>query len=120
MDATPGTVMLMSSATGDMEKINTAFAGIVTDSFKTHPMRHQTDAEQRRRISILIDYFRIMRGEKKWPLDRALQEVRFALEAKLDGREFEWPPEGQVLYGVDRGVEPIAEQLRKRPPLICG
>lgn len=120
MDATPGTVMLMSSATGDLEKINTAFANIVTDSFTTHPMRHKTDAEQRRRISILIEFFRIMRGEKKWPLDRALQEVRFALLSKLDGREYDWPPEGQILYGVDRGVEPIAEQLRKRPPLSCG
>lgn len=110
-DLAPGTVFLAAQTTGELAKIQRIFENIIRDSYKTHSMRHHTYDEDKRRIAILIRYFRIMRGDKKWSLDRSLQMVRQALFAELDGHEYQWPPDDQVLYGVDRGVEPIAEQL---------
>jgi hypothetical protein len=111
----PGTVFLMAQINGDYERIVRAFQQIVTDSFVTHKMRQITGAEVKRRGKILEEYFRIMRGDKKWSLDRSLQEVRQALLAVLDDKEYEWPPDEQVLYGVDPGVEPTAAALRNNP-----
>lgn len=111
----PGTVFLMAQINGDYERIVRAFQEIVRDSLVTHPMRQLTGAEIKRRGKILEEHFRIMRGDKKWSLDRSLQEVRQALLAVLDGKEYEWPPDAQVLYGVDPGMEPTAALLRSNP-----
>lgn len=108
--ATEGTAFLMAALAGDKEKIDRIFADLVAASFKTHPMRHCTDNEVRRRGTILITWFRILRGEKGWPLDRVLHELRRVLRAELNGETY--TPSESVLYRVDDDIETMAAELR--------
>lgn len=109
-EVTPGTAFLMAALGGDKEKIDKVFADVIERSFTTHPMRHITDHEIKRRGFILIRWFRILRGEKRWALDRALHEVGRALRAELDGLTY--TPSDSVLYRVDDDVEAMAAELR--------
>lgn len=107
---TPGTAFLMAAMAGDKAKIDTIFANIVRDSFVTHPMRKLTRDAIAERGKVLIQWFRTLRGDKGWPLDRVLHELRRALRAHLD--QLPYTPSDSVLYRVDDGIEDLAASLR--------
>lgn len=59
----------------------------ITKSFRTHPMRHKTEAEVRRRFDICVRWFRTFRTDSrfKFSIDRCVNELPKALRAELDG-----------------------------------
>jgi hypothetical protein len=100
----------------DIGTVQAAFAAIVEGSYVRHPMRHTTQAEHRRRGEILVKWFRTLREEKKWALDRALQALPDALDAELDGRTYE--PSSSCLYGANEALDALVPNARKTSPLI--
>lgn len=87
---------------GSPTAIGTVTNGItkaIAKSFRSHPMRHQTGAEVKRRFEICVKWFKLLRMEKKWSIDRAVSELHKALRAELDGSEYKpdersvWAPE---------------------------
>lgn len=77
------------AATGDLQRVADAVTTVVEHSFTTHPMRHVTQAEVKRRTDFVLETFRFYRAERKWSVDKALSHLRHALAAALDTRNFE-------------------------------
>lgn len=100
----------------DLGKIQRAFANIVEGSYVRHPMRHQTQAEHRRRGEILVKWFRVLRAEKKWALDRTLQALPDALDAELSGTTY--VPSETVLYGVNPALDRLVPDVRATSPIL--
>jgi len=96
----------------DYAAVQRIFGEVIAASFDTHPMRHPTMREARHRGEIVLRWFRKLRHEKRWPLDRVLSAVRVALSKELDGLKFE--PDDRTIYAVDEAIEPAAAALRNR------
>lgn len=79
----------------DLQQVFHALQDIIMRSFAREvqsglilPVRvTMTDAEIRRRFLICEKWFRVMRGDKKWTLDRTLACLGWALQLELEGRE---------------------------------
>jgi hypothetical protein len=77
---------------------------ILAGSFRTDQQRTGkgyrskavTEHEKRRRMTILIKWFRLMRSESGYSLQRTLDELPRALRTELDGRVFEPPPKNRL------------------------
>lgn len=102
-------VFFDAANTGEVRTIQAVFTSLVADSFDTHPMRVKTEAEARRRGQILVKWYRALRGEKKWSLDRTLSALRKALECELDGKTY--VPSDRTLYTLDECADPAAYGL---------
>ncbi len=87
------------AATGDLTRVTASFAAVVEHSFTTHPMRHLTQAEVKRRTDFVVEKFRFYRAERKWPVDKALSHLRHALARALNTQDFE--VRERVLYVPD-------------------
>lgn len=75
-----------------LHKVTQRFLQIITESFldpENGRMRKPTDAEVKRRFGILEKWFRDMRGERQWTVDRCLDCLPQALTAELAGRIYE-------------------------------
>lgn len=96
----------------DYATVQRIFGEVIADSFRTHPMRNPTMREARHRGEIVLRWFRKLRHEKGWSVDRALSAVRVALSRELDGLKFE--PDDRSMYAVDEAIEPAAAALRNR------
>lgn len=60
------------------------------------PVRHLTSAEIKRRFDILEKWFRILRGDKQWGIERTLDALPKALAAELSG--LQWEPSDRALW----------------------
>jgi hypothetical protein len=78
-----------AAVAGDIPRIEAGILAIVEQSFVTHPMRHRTGAEERRRCAFALDKLRYFMHERKWAVDKALSYIAPALTAALDTRNFE-------------------------------
>jgi hypothetical protein len=64
-----------------------AIARDVTESFETHPMRHQTAAEHKRRTNICYMAFKRLRNDHGFSFQRACDQMFEVLKAALDKLE---------------------------------
>lgn len=104
-----GTAFFDAANSGDVRIVTAVFTSLVTDSFESHPMRHPTQAEARRRGEILVRWYRTLRGDKKWSLDKTLSALRKALACELEGRTY--VPSDRVLYTLDEAMDPQTAAL---------
>lgn len=51
-------------------------------------VRPRTAAEVKRRFNILADWFKVLRGDIGWSLQRVLDELPMALRKTLDGEQY--------------------------------
>ena len=77
-------------------RVTSAFVGLIQGSFETHPMRHVTQDEVRRRFGILERWYRVLRGDRGWSVARVLDTLPRALLAELNGQRFE--PEARASW----------------------
>lgn len=71
-------------------------AKLVAESFVTHPMQHETGDEKKRRAEICTKWLFALVNEKRWTFDRAIDHLREALHAELDGKT--WTPPNTTLW----------------------
>jgi hypothetical protein len=57
----------------------------------SHPVRHQTQAEIRRRFDLCVDFVNMARTDLKWSTQRICDELPRYLQAKLDGVDWVKP-----------------------------
>jgi len=55
------------------------------------PARYRTLGEVKSRFNILIRWFKVMRGDLKWSIQRTLSALPHALRTELDGGKYEPP-----------------------------
>lgn len=61
---------------------------VVEQSFETHPMEHQTGAEEKRRTEICYMAFKELRNEHKYGFERSLDNIVRVLNTILDTTKF--------------------------------
>ncbi len=82
---------------GQAVQVTLKFEQLIMESFATDAGREAiakgtkgkavaTAAEIKRRFNILADWFKTLRGDLGWSLQRIFTELPFALRAKLDGQ----------------------------------
>lgn len=90
---------------GQVAKVVRAFSNIIACSYaddrKLGVRVTVTDTETRRRFKILETWFRVMRGEKQWTLDRIIAALPAALRAELNGGHYE--PDSRTLWVPNDG-----------------
>lgn len=74
------------------------FTLAIQASFATHPVRHLTGDEVKRRWAIVERWYRIMRADLGWGQAKALDHVAKALKSELDG--VPWTPPTRSLWRV--------------------
>lgn len=113
----PFAEILCTNGPEGLRRLAVAFEKVVKDSYVTHPMRHATTAEDRRRTRFLIETFRELQGDLSWTSDRCLSLLRDALDAKLSGRAWApptkqktlWAPDGTLFEVRDPADEPAGD-----------
>lgn len=98
-----GHVLAEAAVNGDVPRIQRAVLAAVDASWTTHPMRHRTRDEAKRRTEICVKWIKRLCEECRWPIDRALSNIRPALVAELNGHEFN-PHRSRTLYVPDEVV----------------
>lgn len=95
---TPLTELLQNPTA--LGSVTNAIDQSVRMSFRSHPMRHVTSAEIRRRFEICVGFFRESRQTTPpLSIQRCIDEFPKVLRAKLDGRDYVphrrtlWTPE---------------------------
>lgn len=78
----------------------------VDRSFTSHPMRHLTRAEVKRRFEICTKWFRRFRTENKFSIDRSVDLLTRALRSELDGVEYK--PHDRALWRPDDDSDDVA------------
>lgn len=86
------------------ESVAKKFMVILASSFETDRRRSgvesvgriKTEAEIKRRAELIGKWFRIMRGDSGFTLQRTLDELPRALRAELDGKDYEPPPKNRL------------------------
>ena len=56
-------------------RVTLFFERVIGDSMTSHPMRHFTQAEAKRRFNICASIFEKLRGDLKWGIDRIEQQT---------------------------------------------
>jgi hypothetical protein len=89
----------------DLKRVFTGISKALSISFeqdkKEHPLSFViTDAAIKERFSICEKWFRIMRGDCGYSVDRAVDYLPVALRTELDGGQFE-PPKTEVSWSPD-------------------
>lgn len=75
----------------DIKAVVNSITDAVAVSYVSHPMRKQTDREDRRRTQICLRLFRLMRGDVRWPVRRCVDTMAEALQVELSGKK--WTPD---------------------------
>lgn len=73
---------------------------IVTASFISHPMRHTTNAEIKRRLGIVFDFSAEMSRLQGWPIQRCIDTAQGYLTGKLD-QEKKFEPDKRRVWVAD-------------------
>lgn len=90
-------VKLLEDASGSsIGRVTSAIEAMVAMSLKTHPVRHLTKAEARRRFDMLTRIFEKLRGELRWGLERTLAHMPKYFQAELDGST--WVPDDRACW----------------------
>jgi hypothetical protein len=84
-------------------RVNAMIVETVAKSFDVDKSR-QTEAEKRRRISICLEGFKMLRGDARyrWGVERIGKELPRLLRAKLDG--FPYEPDTRSVWIPDDGA----------------
>jgi len=80
----------------DLSRVTLAIEAAIARSFETHPMRHMTHAEVKRRFDICARIFERLRGQLGWGVVRALDMMPQYLEAELNGST--WTPDARACW----------------------
>lgn len=75
----------------EVSRVTLSFEAAIENSFVSHPMRHMTHAEVKRRFEICASIFAKLRGELKWGITRALDRIPDYLNDVLSGKD--WTPD---------------------------
>jgi hypothetical protein len=84
-------------------QVTGAFEAMIARSLETHPMRHATHAEVKRRFEICASIFVRLRGELRWGIARTLDRMPAYFEAELDGSA--WTPDERASWMPEDGRE---------------
>jgi len=88
------------------KKVMFRMAQVLAKSFCDDERRHgkefekrvHTDSEEKRRADIIGRWFRNMRGDLNWSIERTLDHLEKALRTELDGGTYNPPIERQRLW----------------------
>jgi hypothetical protein len=106
------TAFLGAVLTGKLEAVERAILTVVEDSFESHPMRHRTGAEEKRRAEITIGWLSKLCKEHGYTLDKALHTMRRALVTELDGGKFTPPAaDARAIYSIDDALVPFSAEI---------
>lgn len=86
-------------------RVVTKFTALLAKSFEEDAERYGrefakricTESEKKRRAEILGKWFRVLRGDLEWSIDRTLDNLGKALRTELNGGTYK-PPAGQRLW----------------------
>lgn len=84
---TPLTDLLLSQAA--LGQVTRGIHNAIAASLLSHPLRHLTKQETKRRFEICVRWFKVLRLEKKFSIDRCVDELPKALVCELDERKYE-------------------------------
>lgn len=84
-------LLAKGSASGELGRVTLAFEAMIAKSFETHPMRHMTRAEVKRRFDMCARIFDRLCGDLHWGVTRALDQMPTYLRSELDG--VSWTPD---------------------------
>lgn len=83
-------------STGDVGRVTVAFERMIEASFTSHPIRHLTQDEIKRRFEMLSKIFRYLRGDLKWSLERIFDKIPTYFGCELDGSV--WEPDARLCW----------------------
>lgn len=99
-----GTALTDLLGTAALGHVTRGIQAAISKSFRTHPVRHRTDAEVKRRFEICIRWFKAFRFEKKYSIERSVDEMGHALAADLSGVDYApkrdravWAPDAELV-----------------------
>lgn len=99
---------------GKYESLLKAIQVVVEDSFVSHPMRHRTDAEEKRRVQIVMGWLTKLVKEYSYTLDRAIHTMRRALLTELDGGTFTPAAhDARSTYPLDEALVPFSDLIHQ-------
>jgi hypothetical protein len=108
------TAFLGALMSGQFDLLVKAITEVVEDSFVSHPMRHRTGDEEKRRATITMGWLQKLVKEHGYTLDKAIHTMRRALLTELDGGTFT-PPlhDARTIYAIDEALAPYSEALHQ-------
>lgn len=86
-------------------RVTLFFERVIGDSMTSHPMRHFTQAEVKRRFDICCSIFEKLRGDLKWGVDRIEHHLPTYFRAELDGST--WTPDARKFWLPEDGAAPM-------------
>lgn len=81
-----------------------AFEAMIARSLETHPMRHLTHAEVKRRFDMCAGIFERLRGQLGWGIARTLDRMPQYFQAELNGSQ--WTPDERACWMPEDGDRP--------------
>jgi len=84
----------------DLQTVTATIHDLVAVSFISHPVRHRTQAEVKRRAEVVLSAFGAMRKQKGFSQARALAMLPYALKHALENPGKAWEPPKERLYRV--------------------
>jgi hypothetical protein len=85
----------------DLARVTLAIEDAIARSFETHPMRHPTQAEVKRRFDMCARIFERLRGQLGWGLVRTLDLMPLYLDTELNGSI--WTPDARACWTPEDG-----------------
>jgi hypothetical protein len=87
-----------------MRKVVNGFGRLLARSYQEDKLKYgvefirrmMTENEKKRRANILAKWFRYLRGDCQFSIDRALDECGHALRAELDNKKYDPPPKRRL------------------------
>jgi hypothetical protein len=79
-----------------LAQVTGAFEAMIARSLETHPMRHVTRAEVKRRFEMCTAIFERLRGQLSWGIARTLDRMPGYFEAELNGSP--WSPDERACW----------------------
>ncbi len=87
---------MLVSDPSKLARVTRSFEAIIAASFESHPMRHMTAAEVKRRFDMCASIFETLRVSLKWSIDRILDKLPSYLGCELDGAD--WKPDARTIW----------------------
>ena len=87
---------------GKLEYVVGGIQRTVRQTFKSHPMRHETASEINRRLSLAVAFIETHAGNRGWGFQRALDEMPRYLRCHLDAKPYE--PSTRQMWVADDGA----------------
>lgn len=73
-----------------------AMTNAIFDSFETASMRNPTQAEKKRRFSMIMEHVLVLRAEHKWGVQRICDAMPDILKTELSGAK--WKPDDRQCW----------------------